>query len=81
MKRRCRRMLWFISNFLKSAGEPRGDPRGEPGAAGPCMVGLRQDPGIRALLDALGGAEDRAEGQAPPIAMQLPLWPLGETEA
>lgn len=65
MKRRCRRMLWFISNFLKSAGEPRGDPRGEPGAAGPCMVGLRQDPGIRALLDALGRSRGQSRGPGP----------------
>lgn len=44
VKRRCRRMLWFTRNFLKSPGEPRGEPWGEPGpgaaegAGGPCIA-------------------------------------------
>lgn len=29
MKRRCRRMLWFIRSFLKKTGELRGEPRGD----------------------------------------------------
>lgn len=46
MKRRCRRMLWFIRSFLKRTGELRGELRGELGgdAAGEapgeqCAVG------------------------------------------
>lgn len=76
MKRRCRRMLWFIRSFLKRTGELRGELRGDAAGEAPgecCAVGSMaqlRDPrqsgggGGEATLPA--GAEQEASGRPSP---------------
>lgn len=57
VKRRCRRMLWFIRSFLKKTGELRGEPRGD--VAG-------EAPGERCVVGSMARFRDpRAGGEAP----------------
>lgn len=81
VKRRCSRMLWFTSSFLKSPGEPRGEPRGDPGAAagaaGPCMARARRGwtDGARdaGTLGASRGAGPGEGAEGPPrLALEAP---------
>lgn len=88
MKRRCRRMLWFIRSFLKRMGELRGELQGEADGEAPgewCAVGsmaqLRDpqhggDGGGEATLPA--GAEQEASGRPSPSSprkLSIPLPP------
>lgn len=68
VKRRCRRMLWFIMSFLKRMGELRGELRGDAAGEAPgerCVVGS-----MAQLRDPQHGGSSDGEATLPAGAEQ-----------